>query len=58
MKTTIIYNRYSADGEFLGERKYQPTSKEDYDRAMAVAERLPDEYEIVNVEYGFEWRTA
>ena len=57
MKTVIIYNRYSMDGTFLGERRYEPTSREDYERAMEVAERLPDEYEIVNVEHGFEWRT-
>lgn len=57
MYTTIIYNKYSTSGNFIGERRYQPTSKEDYDKVMEIIERLPDEYELVNVEYGFEWRT-
>lgn len=51
--TKIIYNKYSASGSFLGERGYYPKDKADYDRVMAIIEENPDEYELVNVDYGF-----
>lgn len=53
MITKIIYNKYSANGYFVGEREYCPKNKEDYDRVMKIIESNPDEYEIVNCEYGF-----
>ena len=57
METTIIYNKYSHNDPFLllGERRYSPKDKADYDRVMRVFEENPDEYELVNVEYGFKW---
>lgn len=55
MKTKIIYNKYSVNGSFIGEREYYPKSKEDYDRVIGIIEDNPDEYELVNCEYGFEW---
>ena len=56
--TLIIYNKYSAYGTFIGERVYRPTSKDDYERVMQIIEENPDEYELVNVEYGFKFATA
>lgn len=53
MVTKIIYNKYSANGAFLGERVYSPKSREDYNRVMEIIEANPDEYELVNCEYGF-----
>ena len=55
MVTKIIYNKYSASGAFLGEREYLPKSKGDYNRAMVIIESNPDEYELVNCEYGFSF---
>ena len=52
--TLIIYNKYSAYGTFIGERVYRPTSKDD----LRIIEENPDEYELVNVEYGFKFATA
>lgn len=54
--TKIIYNKYDAYGNFVAERVYMPTDKADYDRVMGIIERNPDEYEIVNCEYEFEYR--
>ena len=53
--TKIIYNKYSMSGAFLGEREYCPTSWEDYNRVIDTIEKNPDEYELVNCEYGFEF---
>jgi hypothetical protein len=53
MVTKIIYNKYSANGVFVGEREYSPRDKADYDRVMGIIEQNPDEYELVNCEYGF-----
>lgn len=50
MGIKIIYNKYSAYGTFLGERKYYPKDKADYDRVMRIIEENPDEYELVNTE--------
>lgn len=55
MVTKIIYNKYSANGTFLGEREYSPKDKEDYNRVMGIIESNPDEYELVNCEYGFSF---
>lgn len=55
MVTKIIYNKYSANGAFLGEREYSPKDKEDYNRVMGIIESNPDEYELVNCEYGFSF---
>ncbi len=55
MVTKIIYNKYSASGAFLGEREYSPKGKEDYKRVMGIIENNPDEYELVNCEYGFSF---
>ena len=55
MVTKIIYNKYSANGYFVGEFEYCPVSKKDYDRVMDIIELNPDEYELVNCEYGFEF---
>lgn len=55
MVTKIIYNKYSASGTFLGEREYNPKDKEDYNRVMGIIESNPDEYELVNCEYGFSF---
>lgn len=51
--TKIIYNKYSAYGAFVGEREYKPKDRADYDRVMGIIEQNPDEYELVNCEYGF-----
>lgn len=55
MKTKIIYNKYSVNGQFLGEREYFPNDITDYNRVMAIIEENADEYELVNCEYGFEF---
>lgn len=55
MATKIIYNKYSANGNFLGEREYSPKNKADYDRVMQIIESNPEEYELVNCEYGFSF---
>lgn len=55
MVTKIIYNKYSVSGCFVGEREYFPKDRQDYDRVMAVIEENPDEYELVNCEYGFSF---
>lgn len=55
MVTKIIYNKYSASGAFLGEREYSPKDKEDYNRVIGIIESNPDEYELVNCEYGFSF---
>lgn len=55
MVTKIIYNKYSANGIFLGEREYTPKDSADYNRVMGIIESNPDEYEIVNCEYGFSF---
>lgn len=55
MVTKIIYNKYSVSGAFLGEREYSPKDKEDYNRVMGIIESNPDEYELVNCEYGFSF---
>ena len=54
--TKIIYNKYDMYGNFIAERVYMPTDREDYKRVMEIIERNPDEYEIVNCEYEFEYR--
>ena len=54
--TKIIYNKYDAYGNFVAERVYMPTDKEDYKRVMEIIERNPDEYELVTCEYEFEFR--
>lgn len=51
--TKIIYNWYGELGNFIGEREYYPRDKQDYDRVMEIFEQNPEEYELVNVEYGF-----
>ena len=53
--TKIIYNKYSMSGSFLGEREYCPKSREDYNRVIETIKKYPDEYELVNCEYGFEF---
>ena len=63
MATAITYDRYEILNEsvnqkhpktrFLERRIYRPTSKWDYDRVMEIFERKPDEYKLVNVDYGF-----
>lgn len=53
MVTKIIYNKYSANGHFVGEREYYPKDEQDYNRVMAIIEKNPDEYELVNCEYEF-----
>lgn len=53
--TKIIYNKYSMSGVFLGEREYCPKSLEDCNRVIEIIEKYPDEYELVNCEYGFEF---
>jgi len=53
--TKIIYNKYSMNGEFLGQREYCPKSVEDYNRVWAIIEQNPDEYEMVNCEYEFDF---
>lgn len=52
MKIRIIYRKYSMEGKFVGEREYFPTDKTDYYRVMTIIENNPDEYELVNCEYG------
>ena len=51
MEMLIIYNKYSANGAFLGEREYAPKDEDDYKRVMRIIEENPDEYEVVNVLY-------
>lgn len=46
---TVIYNKYTESGTFLGEREYHPANRPDYERVMAIIENNPDEYELVNV---------
>lgn len=58
MVTLLIYDYYSDSGKYLGRREYAPTSRDDYDRVMGIIERNPDKYELVNCEYGFEWRDS
>ena len=53
--TKIIYNKYSMSGAFLGEREYCPKSLDDYNRVIETIEKYPDEYELINCEYGFEF---
>lgn len=55
MVTKIIYNKYSANGAFVGERVYCPKNMEDYNRVIGIIESNPDEYELVNCEYGFSF---
>ena len=50
MRRTIIYNKYSSLGKFLGEWVYHPADEEDYQRAMRIIEENPDRYELVNEE--------
>lgn len=50
----FIYNYYSINGEFLGERTYIAKDKEDYDRVWEIIERNPHLYELVNCEYDFK----
>lgn len=46
--TYICYNKYSANGAFVGKREYIATTQKDYDRVMDIIERNPEEYELVN----------
>lgn len=48
MKKTIIYNKYTDSGSFLGERIYHPTDERDYQRVMRIFEEDPEHYELVN----------
>ena len=48
MGVTIIYNKYTSRGTFVGEREYTAKSDEDYNRVMEIIERNPDQYEVVN----------
>lgn len=48
MKKTIIYNKYTDKGSFLGERIYHPTDERDYQRVMRIFEEEPERYELVN----------
>ena len=65
MATAITYDRYEILNEsvnwkhpktrFIERRIYRPENKWDYDRVMEIFERNPDEYKLVNVDYGFCW---
>ncbi len=52
MNILIIYNFYSANGFFVGERTYRPRDRQDYIRVMEIIERNTDQYELVNVQEG------
>lgn len=57
MYTKIIYNKYSANGFFfIGTREYFPKDEEDYDRVLEIIKANPDEYDLVDCEYGFEFK--
>ena len=65
MATAITYDRYEILNEsvnlkhpktrFIERRIYRPVSKWDYNRVMEIFETKPDEYKLVNVDYGFCW---
>lgn len=57
MYTTVAYDYFTNTGNYLGRREYCPTSKSDYDRVMSIIAEHPDKYKLVNVEYGFEWKS-
>lgn len=47
----IIYEKYSANGVFMGEREYIARSRQDYFRVWEIITENPDEYKLVNCEY-------
>ena len=65
MATAITYDRYAILNEcvnwknpktrFIERRIYRPVSKWDYERVMDIFENKPDEYKLVNIDYGFGW---
>ena len=65
MATAIVYDRFEILNESVNQKHpktrpigryvYRPTSKWDYDRVMTIFKEKPDQYKLVNVEYGFTW---
>lgn len=63
MATAITYDRYEIINStanlkhprtrFIERRIYRPVSKWDYDRVMEIFKEKPEQYKLVNIDYGF-----